>query len=40
MITIALVEKNKCNFDRMENYAYPLLYTEHTDESKKKSKMI
>ena len=31
MKTIAIIEKNKCNFDRMEEYASRLLYAEHED---------
>lgn len=38
MKTIALVEKNKCNFEKMGEYASALLYTEHTEEMKKKIK--
>jgi MYND finger len=34
MKTIALVKKNKCNFDRMEEFVVPLLYKEHTVEER------
>lgn len=34
MKTVAVLEKNKCNFDRMEEYAAPLLYTLHSDEER------
>lgn len=35
MKTIALVTKNKCYFDKMEEFAMPLLYKEHSDEERK-----
>ncbi|XWV24880.1 hypothetical protein QJ856_gp0903 [Tupanvirus deep ocean] len=38
MITVAVIEKNNCTFDKMEEYASCLLYAEHTDEERKKIK--
>ena len=38
-ITIALIEKNKCNFDQMEEFATGLLYTKHVEETKNKIKI-
>lgn len=35
MKTIAVIEKNKCYFDQMEEFALPLLYREHTIEERK-----
>ena len=34
MITIAVIEKNKCYFANMEEFALPLLYKEHQDRNK------
>ncbi|AYV85130.1 MAG: hypothetical protein Satyrvirus4_27 [Satyrvirus sp.] len=31
MRQIAIIEKNRCNFDRMEEFALPLLYTEYDE---------
>lgn len=38
MKTIAIVEKNRCNFDKIEEYASTLLYVEHNIEERKKIK--
>jgi hypothetical protein len=38
MITIAVVEKNKCNFDRIEEFVAPLLYVDHENLDRKKIK--
>jgi len=38
MKTIAVIEKNKCSFDRMEEFVVPLLYTEHTVDEKSRLK--
>lgn len=38
MITYALIKKNRCIFEKMEELALPLLYTEHTEETRKKIK--
>jgi hypothetical protein len=38
MKTIAIIEKNKCAFDKMEEYASCLLYTEHDKATCKKIK--
>lgn len=35
MVRIAVIEKNNCNFDNLGDYALPLLYTEHSADSKK-----
>ncbi|MEM0354061.1 MAG: zinc finger MYND domain-containing protein [Thermoplasmata archaeon] len=32
MVTVALVEKNRCSFDRIEEYVLPLLYQEHQED--------
>lgn len=34
MKTIAVVQKNRCSFEKMEEYASKLLYTTHTDEER------
>jgi hypothetical protein len=38
MKTIAVIEKNKCSFDRMEEFASPLLYKVLSDEERKELK--
>ncbi len=38
MVVIAVILKNKCNFDRIEEFAGPLLYTNHSDIDRKKIK--
>lgn len=38
MKTIAVIEKNKCNFEKMEEYALPLLYTDHNVDERKEIK--
>ncbi|XWV26127.1 hypothetical protein QJ857_gp0953 [Tupanvirus soda lake] len=38
MITIAVIEKNNCTFDKMEEHAACLLYAEHGEEERKKIK--
>jgi len=35
MPTIAIITKNKCNFDRMEEFAFPLLYREHNKNTRR-----
>lgn len=35
MITIAIIEKNQCKFDKIEEVVMPLLYKEHSDEERK-----
>lgn len=34
MRTIAVIEKNRCQFDKMEEFALPLLYKQHNDEER------
>lgn len=38
MRTVAVIEKNKCNFDKMEEFALPLLYREHEPNASKELK--
>lgn len=38
MVIIAVIEKNRCNFDRMEEFALPLLYKNHNEETRKRLK--
>lgn len=38
MKIVAVIEKNRCYFDKIEEFAAPLLYTDHTDDVRKKLK--
>ena len=38
MKTIAIVDKNQCNFDRLDQLVPPLLYVNHTDEDRRRLK--
>ena len=38
MVIIAVIKKNRCEFDKMEEYASPLLYRINADQDKKKLK--
>jgi hypothetical protein len=38
MVRIAVISKNRCSFERMEEFALPLLYKDHTLEERKQIK--